>query len=166
MGSGVIVSSDGYIISNNHVVEDATTLEITTNDNKKYEVEVIGTDSNADIAVLKIKGDYNFPYVRFADSDNTRIGEWVLAVGNPYNLNSTVTAGIISAKSRDFSDYDNKKPIFYTNRCCCKFRKQRRCIGQFGRRFDWHQYSHYEQRHGYLYRLFFCRAQQHRAKDL
>jgi len=112
MGSGVIVSSDGYIISNNHVVEGATTLEITTNDNKKYEVEVIGTDSNADIAVLKIKGDYNFPYVRFADSDNTRIGEWVLAVGNPYNLNSTVTAGIISAKSRDFSDYDNKNQSF------------------------------------------------------
>ena len=98
MGSGVIVSSDGYIITNNHVVEGATTLEITTNDNKKYEVEVIGSDSNADIAVLKIKGDYTFPYVRFADSDNTRIGEWVLSVGNPYNLNSTVTAGIISAK--------------------------------------------------------------------
>jgi len=112
MGSGVIVSSDGYIITNDHVVEGATTLEITTNDNKKYEVEVVGTDSNADIAVLKIKGDYNFPYVRFADSDNTRIGEWVLAVGNPYNLNSTVTAGIISAKSRDFSDYDNKNQSF------------------------------------------------------
>jgi Do/DeqQ family serine protease len=112
MGSGVIVSSDGYIITNNHVVEGATTLEITTNDNKKYEVEVIGSDSNADIAVLKIKGDYTFPYVRFADSDNTRIGEWVLAVGNPYNLNSTVTAGIISAKSRDFSDYDNKNQSF------------------------------------------------------
>lgn len=112
MGSGVIVSSDGYIITNNHVVEDAKTLEITTNDNKKYEVEVIGTDSNADIAILKIKGDYTFPYVRFADSDNTRIGEWVLAVGNPYNLNSTVTAGIISAKSRDFSDYDNKNQSF------------------------------------------------------
>ena len=112
MGSGVIVSSDGYIITNNHVVEGATTLEITTNDNKKYEVEVIGADSNADIAVLKIKGDYTFPYVRFADSDNTRIGEWVLAVGNPYNLNSTVTAGIISAKSRDFSDYDNKNQSF------------------------------------------------------
>jgi serine protease Do len=112
MGSGVIVSSDGYIITNNHVVEGATTLEITTNDNKKYEVEVIGKDKNADIAVLKIKGDYNFPYVRFANSDNTRIGEWVLAVGNPYNLNSTVTAGIISAKSRDFSDYDNKNQSF------------------------------------------------------
>lgn len=112
MGSGVIVSSDGYIITNNHVVEGATTIEITTNDNKKYEVEVIGSDSNADIAVLKIKGDYNFPYVRFANSDNTRIGEWVLAVGNPYNLNSTVTAGIISAKSRDFSDYDNKNQSF------------------------------------------------------
>jgi Do/DeqQ family serine protease len=112
MGSGVIVSSDGYVITNNHVVESATTLEITTNDNKKYEVEVIGSDSNADIAVLKIKGDFNFPYVRFADSDNTRIGEWVLAVGNPYNLNSTVTAGIISAKSRDFSDYDNKNQSF------------------------------------------------------
>ena len=112
MGSGVIVSSDGYIITNNHVIENATEIQITTNDNKVFEAEHIGSDANADIAVLKIKGKEAFPYVRFADSDNTRIGEWVLAVGNPYNLNSTVTAGIISAKSRDLNDYDNKSQSF------------------------------------------------------
>ena len=112
MGSGVVVSSDGYIITNNHVIENATELEVTTNDNKVYEAELIGTDANADIAVLKIKGASSFPYVRFANSDLTRIGEWVLAVGNPYNLNSTVTAGIISAKSRDLSSYDGKNQSF------------------------------------------------------
>ncbi|CAI8156267.1 MAG: Periplasmic serine endoprotease DegP [Bacteroidota bacterium] len=112
MGSGVIVSSDGYIITNNHVIEDASEIEVTTNDNKIYEAELVGTDPSADIAVLRINSDQVFPYVRFADSDLTRIGEWVLAVGNPYNLNSTVTAGIISAKSRDLSSYDSKNQSF------------------------------------------------------
>ena len=112
MGSGVIVSSDGYIITNNHVIEDASEIEVTTNDNKIYEAELVGTDPSADIAVLRINIDQVFPYVRFADSDLTRIGEWVLAVGNPYNLNSTVTAGIISAKSRDLSSYDSKNQSF------------------------------------------------------
>ena len=112
MGSGVIVSSDGYIITNNHVIEDASEIEITTNDNKVYEAELVGTDPSADIAVLRINSDQVFPYVRFADSDLTRIGEWVMAVGNPYNLNSTVTAGIISAKSRDLNSYDSKNQSF------------------------------------------------------
>lgn len=112
MGSGVIVSPDGYIITNNHVIENATELEVTTNDNKVYEAKLVGTDENADIAVLKIKGDHSFPYIAFGDSDMTRVGEWVLAVGNPYNLNSTVTAGIISAKSRDLDSYDSKSQSF------------------------------------------------------
>ncbi len=112
MGSGVIVSSDGYIITNNHVIENATEIEVTTNDNKSFEAELVGTDPSADIAVLRIKNENPFPYVRFADSDMTRIGEWVLAVGNPYNLNSTVTAGIISAKSRDLDSYDSKNQSF------------------------------------------------------
>ena len=112
MGSGVVVSPDGYIITNNHVIEDATEIEVTTNDNKVYEAELVGTDANADIAVLRINSDQLFPYVRFADSDLTKIGEWVLAVGNPYNLNSTVTAGIISAKSRDLNSYDSKSQSF------------------------------------------------------
>lgn len=112
MGSGVIVSSDGYIITNNHVIENATEIEVTTNNNKVFEAELVGTDPSADIAVLKIKGENAFPYVRFADSDLTRVGQWVLAVGNPYNLNSTVTAGIISAKSRDLDRYDSTNQSF------------------------------------------------------
>ena len=105
-GSGVIVSPDGYIITNNHVIEDNNQIEITTNDNKTYEAKVIGTDPDTDIAVLKINADKKLPYVFFGNSDATRIGEWVLAVGNPFNLNSTVPAGIISAKSRDLNKKD------------------------------------------------------------
>ena len=112
MGSGVIVSKDGYIITNFHVIEDASTIEVTTNNNKTYKTELIGQDEVADIAVLKINSEDTFPYIRFADSDQTKIGEWVLAVGNPYNLTSTVTAGIISAKSRDLNDYDSKNQSF------------------------------------------------------
>ena len=105
-GSGVIVSPDGYIITNNHVIEDSNEIEITTNDNKSYQAKIIGTDPDTDIAVLKINSIKKLPYVFFGDSDATKIGEWVLAVGNPFNLNSTVTAGIISAKSRDLNKRD------------------------------------------------------------
>lgn len=105
-GSGVIVSPDGYIITNNHVIEDSNEIEITTNDNKSYQAKIIGTDPDTDIAVLKINSINKLPYVFFGDSDATKIGEWVLAVGNPFNLNSTVTAGIISAKSRDLNKRD------------------------------------------------------------
>ena len=112
MGSGVIVSSDGYILTNNHVIKGANEIQVTTNDNKVFEAQLIGSDENADIAVLKIENEKIFPYIRFADSDQTDVGQWVLAVGNPYNLNSTVTAGIISAKSRDLSDYDGKNQSF------------------------------------------------------
>ena len=112
MGSGVIISKDGYIITNNHVIENASTIEVTTNDNKTYNAELLGSDEVSDIAVLKIIGDESFPYIRFADSDQTKIGEWVLAVGNPFNLTSTVTAGIISAKSRDLNDFDSKNQSF------------------------------------------------------
>jgi len=112
MGSGVIVSTDGYLITNNHVIENADQIEVTTNDNRIFTAELIGTDPSSDIAVLKIIGDQSFPYVRFADSDQTRIGEWVLAVGNPFNLNSTVTAGIISAKARDLNPYDATSQSF------------------------------------------------------
>ena len=111
-GSGVIVSPDGYIITNFHVVEDANEIEVTTNKNKSYTATLIGVDTNTDLAVLKINSNNPFPYIPFGDSDNSRIGEWVLAVGNPFNLNSTVTAGIISAKSRDLSEYDQKNQSF------------------------------------------------------
>ena len=105
-GSGVIVSPDGYIITNNHVIENNNEIEITTNNNKTFKAYVIGSDSDSDIAVLKINSDEKLPYINFGNSDTTRIGEWVLAVGNPFNLNSTVTAGIISAKSRDLNKRD------------------------------------------------------------
>jgi len=99
-GSGVIISSDGYIITNHHVIETAEDIQITTNDNQSYEAKVIGSDEQNDIALLKIESSEELPYAVFGDSDSTQIGEWVLAVGNPFNLTSTVTAGIISAKSR------------------------------------------------------------------
>ncbi len=100
-GSGVIISEDGYIVTNNHVVKDASEIEITLNNNKTYKAKLVGTDSKMDIALLKIDADTKFDYTVFADSDNVKVGEWVLAVGNPYNLNSTVTAGIVSAKARN-----------------------------------------------------------------
>jgi Do/DeqQ family serine protease len=103
-GSGVIISEDGYIVTNNHVVKDATELEVTLNNNKAYKAKLIGTDSKMDIALLKINADEKLPYSTFADSDQVKVGEWVLAVGNPYNLNSTVTAGIVSAKARNLEN--------------------------------------------------------------
>ncbi|MCD0471185.1 trypsin-like peptidase domain-containing protein [Flavobacterium sp. JAS] len=100
-GSGVIISEDGYIVTNNHVIKDATEIEITLNNKKSYPAKLIGTDSKMDIALLKINADEKLPYTAFANSDNVKVGEWVLAVGNPYNLTSTVTAGIVSAKARN-----------------------------------------------------------------
>ncbi|WP_299550188.1 trypsin-like peptidase domain-containing protein [Seonamhaeicola sp.] len=102
-GSGVIINADGYIITNNHVIKNAQELSVTMNNNKTYEAKLIGADAKTDIALLKIEPDEDLPYVTFGDSDNAKIGEWVLAVGNPFNLTSTVTAGIISAKARDIS---------------------------------------------------------------
>ncbi len=98
-GSGVIISKDGYIITNNHVVKGATEVNVSLNDNRELEAKVIGTDPQTDIALLKIEGD-DFPYLPFGNSDDLKVGEWVLAVGNPFNLTSTVTAGIVSAKNR------------------------------------------------------------------
>lgn len=105
-GSGVIITEDGYIVTNNHVIENARELEVTLNNNKTYKAKLIGTEPNSDIALLKIDADEALPYIVFGDSDQTKIGEWVLAVGNPFNLTSTVTAGIISAKGRDLDETD------------------------------------------------------------
>ncbi len=99
-GSGVIISPDGYIVTNNHVIAKATELSVTLNNNKTYEATLIGTDPNSDIALIKIDTEESLPYLAFGDSDVTKVGEWVLAVGNPFNLTSTVTAGIVSAKAR------------------------------------------------------------------
>jgi serine protease Do len=99
-GSGVIISPDGYIITNNHVVEGAAEVTVKLNDNREFTAEVVGRDPDTDIALLKIKAE-NLPYIKYGDSDQLRLGEWVLAVGNPFNLTSTVTAGIVSARGRD-----------------------------------------------------------------
>ncbi|MFM6945931.1 MAG: Do family serine endopeptidase [Flavobacteriales bacterium] len=101
-GSGVIVSSQGYIVTNNHVIENASEIQVILNDNSKYDAKVIGADPATDIAVLKIEGE-NFPAIPIGNSDELKIGEWVLAVGNPFNLTSTVTAGIVSAKARNIN---------------------------------------------------------------
>lgn len=98
-GSGVIISADGYIVTNNHVVDGADELTITLDDNREFSARIIGTDKNTDLALIKIDGK-NLPTLPIGNSDELKIGEWVLAVGNPFNLNSTVTAGIVSAKAR------------------------------------------------------------------
>jgi Do/DeqQ family serine protease len=101
-GSGVIINGSGYIVTNNHVVQDADMVEITLMDNRTFKAKVVGTDPDTDLAVVKID-ESGLPFLSFVDSDNAKVGEWVLAVGNPYNLNSTVTAGIISAKGRNIN---------------------------------------------------------------
>ncbi|AXT54766.1 PDZ domain-containing protein [Aquimarina sp. AD1] len=111
-GSGVIITEDGYIVTNNHVIDGATDLEVTLNNNKSYKAEVIGTAPQSDIALIKIDSDEKLSYIPFGNSNTAKIGEWVLAVGNPFNLTSTVTAGIISAKSRDLNEYDGNFQSF------------------------------------------------------
>ncbi len=113
-GSGVIISPDGYIVTNNHVIQNANKLQVTLNNNENYMAEVIGTDPKSDIALLKIDAE-DLDYLPFGDSDNAQIGEWVLAVGNPFNLTSTVTAGIISAKSRDLGMDRNVSSFIQTD---------------------------------------------------
>ncbi|WP_426061356.1 S1C family serine protease [Hymenobacter sp. B1770] len=99
-GSGVIIAANGYIVTNNHVIDKASKIEVVLDDKRKFEAELVGADPNTDLAVLKVKAD-NLPFVKYGNSDDVKVGEWVLAVGNPFNLNSTVTAGIISAKGRN-----------------------------------------------------------------
>ena len=101
-GSGVIISSDGYIVTNNHVIDAASEIEVTLNDNSTYTATIVGADPSTDIAVLKIEGK-KFQALPIGNSDGLRVGEWVLAVGNPFNLTSTVTAGIVSAKARNIN---------------------------------------------------------------
>ncbi len=107
-GSGVVISQDGYIVTNNHVVKGASKIEIVLNDKRSYVAEVIGTDPTTDLALLKVK-ETNLPFANYGNSDAVKIGEWVLAVGNPFNLNSTVTAGIISAKGRNINILENNQ---------------------------------------------------------
>ena len=101
-GSGVIITNDGYIVTNNHVIDKAQEIKVILNDGREFEGDIVGTDPSTDLALVKIKAE-KLPFLRFGDSDRMKIGEWVLAVGNPFNLNSTVTAGIISAKARNIN---------------------------------------------------------------
>ncbi len=101
-GSGVIIAANGYIVTNNHVIDKADKIEVVLDDKRKYSATLVGADPNTDLALLKVEAD-NLPYVRYGNSDQVKVGEWVLAVGNPFNLNSTVTAGIISAKGRNIN---------------------------------------------------------------
>ncbi len=110
-GSGVIISQDGYIVTNNHVIDGADDIEVILNDRRSYSAKLIGTDPTTDIALLKIEED-GLSYLNYGNSDNLKIGEWVLAVGNPFNLTSTVTAGIVSAKSRSINIIrNNNQPM-------------------------------------------------------
>lgn len=109
-GSGVIITPDGYIVTNNHVVEDGDQVEVTLNDKREYKADIIGIDPSTDLALLKIKGK-EMPYLDLGNSDSLRVGEWVLAVGNPFNLESTVTAGIVSAKGRSIDILEGQDRI-------------------------------------------------------
>lgn len=105
-GSGVIISNDGYIVTNNHVIDKAEKIEVTLNDKRTYVAELVGKDPTTDLALLKIK-ENNLPFLTYGNSDDVKVGEWVLAVGNPFNLTSTVTAGIVSAKGRSINILEN-----------------------------------------------------------
>ena len=109
-GSGVILTKDGYIVTNNHVIEKADEIQVTLNDNRVFIATVVGADANTDLALIKIEGD-EFPVVPMGDSDELKLGEWVLAVGNPFNLTSSVTAGVVSAKSRNIGIYQGGESI-------------------------------------------------------
>ncbi|MBQ3539331.1 MAG: Do family serine endopeptidase [Bacteroidaceae bacterium] len=106
-GSGVILSEDGYIVTNNHVIADADEIMVTLNDNRTLPARLVGTDENTDLALIKVESDDDLEYLPVGNSDNLKVGEWVLAVGNPFNLTSTVTAGIVSAKARSLGVYNN-----------------------------------------------------------
>jgi len=104
LGSGFIISQDGYIVTNNHVVQDAVQIEIVTKDGKTYDAELVGTDPDTDLAVIRIKEKGKYPYVRFGNSHNLRKGDWVVALGNPFGFSGTATAGILSADGRELGN--------------------------------------------------------------
>ncbi|MEG0467993.1 MAG: Do family serine endopeptidase [Mucinivorans sp.] len=108
-GSGVLISADGYIVTNNHVIENADNIKVTLNSGEGFKAKLVGTDPSTDIALIKIEPTTDLPYLQFGDSDNLLLGQWVMAIGNPYGLNSTVTAGIVSAKGRSLGVIDNSQ---------------------------------------------------------
>lgn len=109
-GSGVVISDDGYIVTNHHVIEDATSIEVVMNNNQRFFAKIIGKDPSTDLALIKVKAK-NLPFVKYGNSDNVTMGEWVLAIGNPFDLNSTVTAGIVSARARNIGILRDKNNL-------------------------------------------------------
>ena len=109
-GSGVIIREDGYIVTNNHVIDGASKIEVTLNSNQTYPATLVGTDPATDVALLKIEAS-GLPFIPFGDSDKLRLGEWVIAIGSPYDLRSTITAGIVSAKGRSMPNYTGEFKI-------------------------------------------------------
>jgi serine protease Do len=100
LGSGFIIDKDGYIVTNNHVIENADKIVVILNDEKEFEAQIVGRDKNTDLALIKIESNHNLPVLQFGDSDALKVGQWVVAIGNPFGLEQTVTAGIVSAKGR------------------------------------------------------------------
>ena len=142
-GSGVILTDNGYIVTNNHVIADADEVAVTLNDNREYAAKVIGTDPSTDLALIKIDAE-GLPFISFGDSENLQLGEWVLAVGNPFNLNSTVTAGIVSAKSRPIGILEDQYSIesFIQTDAAVNPGNSGGALGEPKRRAGGHQYGH------------------------
>ena len=137
LGSGFMIDPSGYVVTNSHVVGDASKVEVTLHDDSKYPAKIIGRDPKTDIALLKIKADKPLPYVTFGDSSAAQVGDWVMAVGNPFGLGGSITTGIISARGRDI----HSCPIDdFLNRCADKPREFRRSGFQSGWPGNWHQY--------------------------
>ncbi len=161
-GSGVIISEDGYIVTNNHVVKDASEIEITLNNKKSYKAKLIGTDSKMDIALLKIDADEKLPYTAFGNSDSVKVGEWVLAVGNPYNLTSTVTAGIVSAKARDIGSSGIQS--FIQTDAAVNPGNSGGALSKYSWRLNWNQhYDFFNDR--FVCRVFICSSFEYCSKN-
>ena len=148
-GSGVILDSQGWIVTNHHVIDGAQRIQVALSDGSTMEAKLIGSDPSTDLALLKTTASGGLPTLEFGNSDEVNVGEWVLAVGNPLNLTSTVTAGIVSAKGRNLrlvgaGCQTRHLPCgkFLANRRRSQSRKQRRCVGQPGWKVDWHQHGH------------------------
>ncbi len=169
-GSGVIVNADGYIVTNNHVVDDADIVEVTLYDNRTYKADVIGTDPDTDIALIKIN-EKGLPFIPFVDSDKAKVGEWVLAVGNPFNLNSTVTAGIISAKGRNINilgrnakNGNTAIESFIQTDAAINPGNSGGALVELNGGLSGNQHSDCKS-YGFLLRLWFCRTVKHREQD-
>ena len=155
-GSGVIINSDGYIVTNNHVVADADELQVTLHDNRSYTARIIGTDPTTDLALVKIN-ETNLSSIPMVDSDKIEVGEWVLAIGNPFNLNSTVTAGIVSAKSRNINILREQYAIesFIQTDAAINPGNSGGALLECAGRTGWNKYCHCKP-YRFLFRIWIC----------